>query len=115
MASDNASAHMAANYDRDVRTVIPFYDLLHDETIDLVRAVKPDARFWLDTGCGTGTLIEKALRLFPKTTFLLADPSQKMLHQARTRLAGVAAGRVQFVATAGSASCLRTCPCSPTY
>jgi len=102
MASDNATAHMAGNYDRDVRSAIPFYDLFHDETIGLVRAAKPDVGAWLDTGCGTGTLIGKALPLFPKTTFLLADPSEKMLDQAKARLADAAQGRVQFLATAGS-------------
>jgi tRNA (cmo5U34)-methyltransferase len=102
MASDNATAHTAANYDRDVRSVIPFYDLFHGETLDLVRAAKPDPRVWLDTGCGTGTLIEKALPLFPRTEFLLADPSDKMLGQARARLVSAAPGRVRLLATTGS-------------
>ena len=41
---------------------------------------------WLDTGGGTGYLIEKAYPSFKNTHFILADPSKDMLAQARIRL-----------------------------
>jgi tRNA (cmo5U34)-methyltransferase len=93
---DNATPFRAAEYDAQVRKAIPYYEMLHDQTIDLVRAARPDAALWLDTGCGTGALVEKALPLFLKTQFLVADPSEAMLEGARARLAN-AAGRVSFV------------------
>ena len=45
-----------------------------------------DPQVWLDTGCGTGTLVEKASKEFPNTRFLLSDPSQGMLDEARSKL-----------------------------
>ena len=86
MASDNASAHHSAAYDLQVRGTIPYYDCFHWETINVIRAagMKPD--LWLDTGCGTGTLVEKAIKAFPGTKFILADPSKEMMEQARKKL-----------------------------
>ncbi len=42
---------------------------------------------WLDTGCGTGTLVEKAIKQFPSTHFVLVDPSQQMIEAAKQKLA----------------------------
>ncbi len=41
---DNATAHMAADYDQKVRQTIPFYDFLHSEAIHLVKAIQPDPK-----------------------------------------------------------------------
>jgi tRNA (cmo5U34)-methyltransferase len=85
---DNLTAHSAETYDREIAATIPFYETIHAETLDLVRAAHPEVRLWLDTGCGTGRLVERALPSFPTTRFLLADPSEAMLARARERLAG---------------------------
>jgi hypothetical protein len=37
--NDNASAHPADRYDAEVRKVIPFYDTIQSETLDLVRFI----------------------------------------------------------------------------
>ena len=100
--SDNATPHGAANYDELVRVTIPYYEAIQREAIELVLSVKPDPACWLDTGCGTGYLVEQALPLFPDTQFILADPSEAMLHEARKRLAGPAAGRVTCLPPAGT-------------
>jgi tRNA (cmo5U34)-methyltransferase len=94
---DNATPHNAAEYDANVRRVIPHYELLHQEALDLVGAVVSEPAIWLDTGCGTGYLVEQALALFPTTRFVLADPSQAMLDQARQRLHGADPHRASFV------------------
>ena len=94
---DNTTSSPADEYDRRVRTTIPFYDLINEETIDLVRTARPEVRIWLDTGCGTGFLAEKALAVFPETFFLLADVSEKMLDQCRGRLAAAPAGRFRIL------------------
>ncbi|MBN1316687.1 MAG: class I SAM-dependent methyltransferase [Anaerolineales bacterium] len=86
MTNDNTTPHKSGSYDRDVRQTIPFYETMQFETVDLVRRVSPDAPCWLDTGCGTGFLVEIALPLFPNTEFILADPSAAMLDQAKRRL-----------------------------
>jgi tRNA (cmo5U34)-methyltransferase len=95
--SDNTTPHKASAYDRGVRQTVPFYETIHAETLGLVKTVRPDAACWLDTGCGTGYLVEMALPLFPQTLFVLADPSEAMLAQAMQRLAGAPAQRIKFL------------------
>ncbi len=104
-SNDNCSAHPAAQYDAEVRKVIPYYDAIQGETIDVVRTIVGAPATWLDTGCGTGALIERALPLFPDTRFLAADPSEAMLTQVRQRVAGLgaaAAGRVTVLPAVAS-------------
>ena len=100
--NDNRSAHPAAQYDSEVRKVIPYYDAIQTETIDLVRTCAGEPAVWLDTGAGTGALIERALPLFPGTRFVVADPSAAMLGQARQRLADQLENRVRLLEPMGS-------------
>jgi len=95
--SDNATPHSASVYDAEIFRTVPFYSLFHTETIDLVQTLVPGVSVWLDTGCGTGYLVAQALPLFPETRFLLADPAQSMLDQARNRLAKTTSTRVCFL------------------
>lgn len=60
----------------------------------------PNPRVWLDTGCGTGTLVKIALTSFPETRFILADPSLDMLKEAKKKLSGITDRRVTFLETA---------------
>ncbi len=100
--SDNSTPHSASDYDREIFRTIPFYHQFHSETIDLVTTVRPDVSLWLDTGCGTGYLAEQALRLMPKTRFLLADPAPAMLDRARARLSRYHSDRVRFLGALSS-------------
>jgi tRNA (cmo5U34)-methyltransferase len=95
--ADNSTPYASSVYDQNVRQTIPFYETIHLETIDLVKTVKPDVSCWLDTGCGTGYLVEMALPLFPGAQFVLADPSKAMLAQAMERLKDVPEGRLKFL------------------
>ena len=95
--ADNTTPYRASEYDRNVRATIPFYELFHDETIDLVKSLKPEPKIWLDTGCGTGYLAERAFPHFPDTAFILADPSEAMLDEARKRLQGIQTNRFEFM------------------
>ena len=79
---NSATSFIPEVYDDVVRQIMPFYDTIQSETIDFVRTVKPDVKQWLDTGCGTGNLVEIALRFFPDTAFILTDPTEMMLKQA---------------------------------
>jgi tRNA (cmo5U34)-methyltransferase len=95
--NDNASAHPAHRYDAEIRPVIPFYDTIQTETLDLVRSVVPQPILWIDTGCGTGSFVARALPLFPRTRYILADPSNAMLTQARNRLEAAPAEAVTIL------------------
>ena len=108
--NDNATAHPAHQYDAEVRKVIPFYDTIQSETLDLVRTVAGEPAQWVDTGAGTGALVERALAAFPRTRFVLADPSEAMLAQARLRLSGAKVERVTLLPAVDSAGLARVKP-----
>ncbi len=111
MPGDNATPHPSGVYDVQVRKTIPFYDRFTEETVDLVRAYAPECPVWLDTGAGTGNLVEKAYEAFPKTRFLLADPSQAMLDLAKEKLSRFGSQRIGYlpcVPTNGLKACLKT-------
>ncbi len=97
MSADNKTAHSAAVYDQGVRQTIPFYETIQQQALDLIQTLRPEPACWLDTGCGTGYLVELAAPLFPRTHFILADPSAAMLEQARQRLAARPALQVEFL------------------
>jgi len=105
--NDNTTAHPAHQYDAGVRQVIPFYDTIQSETLDLVRSVVSEPAQWVDTGAGTGALVERALPAFPRTRFVLADPSEAMLGQVRLRLGSMNAERVTVLPAMGSAELSR--------
>jgi tRNA (cmo5U34)-methyltransferase len=95
--SDNATPHSAGSYDTEVRNTLPYYDSFHEQTINLIKAMQLIPKLWLDTGCGTGTLVQKAIAAFPHTHFVLADPSGKMLKIAKTKLSSL---NVEFLEAA---------------
>jgi tRNA (cmo5U34)-methyltransferase len=102
--SDNTTPHSAVEYDKSVRQTIPYYEIIQSETVDLVRTIKPEVNCWLDTGCGTGYLVEIALPHFPQTIFILTDPSELMLKQAMNRFKGMQEKRVRYLSPTPSES-----------
>jgi tRNA (cmo5U34)-methyltransferase len=44
-------------------------------------------------------MVERALKSFPETIFILADPSSEMLKEAKKKLSGAPESRVTFLAT----------------
>jgi tRNA (cmo5U34)-methyltransferase len=99
---DNTTPHSASEYDQVIRQIIPLYDTIQSETLDLVKSVRPDVSYWLDTGCGTGYLMEVALPLFLQTQFILTDPSEAMLLEANKRFRHENSQRVKILPAMGS-------------
>jgi tRNA (cmo5U34)-methyltransferase len=99
---DNQTPFPASQYDAGVERTIPYIASFHEETLHLVRAALGDPERWLDTGCGTGTMVTKALAGFPATQFFLADPSAAMLEQARIKLQTGGPSRVHFLPATSS-------------
>ena len=85
---DNLSLHNAVDYDNEILKTITYYNLFHNETLSLINIIKPHVKVWLDTGCGTGNLIEKALIKFPDCKFYLSDPSKSMLQICNDKFQG---------------------------
>ena len=92
---DNKTSQAASLYDANVQKTIPRYTAFHEETLALVKAVKGCPDTWLDAGCGTGRLIEKAGEYFGNLHFVAADPSGAMLDIAKEKLADLDVEYVQ--------------------
>lgn len=84
---DNASAFQVNDYDGNVRSVIPFYDEIHHQIIELASVYfKNHPIHLLDTGCGSGTFVKKALTKVSIAEAILCDPSENMLQIAKEKL-----------------------------
>ena len=84
---DNATAHAASDYEREVVRTIPLHAEIQRTAIEVALAARPSPRRWLDTGAGPGRLVELAAARSPGTELWAADPSEAMLAIARTRVA----------------------------
>lgn len=93
----NATPHLPEDYDAQISRVLPYHSSFHLETIKLVKSLPSSPGVWLDTGCGTGSLVNKAIEEFLDTKFLLLDPSEGMLEQAKGKLSFYPAGKVEFL------------------
>ena len=85
---DTTTPHTAAEYDSKINDTVPFYSEFYAQTLDVIDGCGYSELDWLDLGCGTGSLEEKALRAFPSARFVAVDPSSEMLEQAKEKLAG---------------------------
>lgn len=85
MIKDN-STPMARNYDEGINKTVPFYNVFYDQTLDVVSQCDFPNIEWLDGGCGTGTLEQNRIAETSISKIHGADPSEKMLEQARIKL-----------------------------
>jgi tRNA (cmo5U34)-methyltransferase len=92
----------SVSYDAGIRRTLPYYDLFHAEIMDLVHTVHPHPRLWVDTGCGTGSMVRSALGFFLKTRFVLADPDPEMLLAAEMGISRNEKKRVELLLPTGS-------------
>lgn len=83
---DNLSAYSSNDYDSRVSSVLPYYSEFHKQVLDLAESLDFKNIKWLDTGCGTGSLVQKAIEIFPSAEFTLCDPSAEMLEKAKQKI-----------------------------
>lgn len=95
--TNNTTPHLAQDYDKHISCTIPYYQSFHQETINIIKAIGNEPKIWLDTGCGTGSLIKMAIDEFPQTCFILGDPSPDMLEQAKEKLSEYPKKRLKFL------------------
>jgi tRNA (cmo5U34)-methyltransferase len=95
--TNNYTPHPPEDYDANISSILPYYSAFHQETINLVKSLSFSPKVWMDTGCGTGSLINKAISEFPDTNFFLVDPTEGMLDQARKKLSSYPAERLEFL------------------
>lgn len=85
----NTTPLTASEYDNGIEKTVPYYSQFYNNVLDLVLSTGITSGSWLDTGCGTGALIEKAHSMFPDIQYTLCDPSDEMLMQARQNLSDI--------------------------
>jgi len=95
--TQNYTPHPPEDYDANISSLLPYYSFFHQEILNLVKSLPSTPKIWLDTGCGTGSLVSKAINEFPNTKFLLVDPTEGMLDQARRKLSSYHAGKLEFL------------------
>ncbi len=95
--ADNSTAHLSTEYDSKINSTIPYYSNFHLETINFIKVINNNPKIWLDTGCGTGSLVEKAAEYFKNTKFILSDPSEEMLNKAKNKLTSIDKNRFEFL------------------
>lgn len=83
---DNTTPHNAKDYDNNIERTVPFYSEFYRQVIDLVKVLDYKDAKWIDTGCGTGTLVALAENYFKDYKFVVQDPSKEMIEQAKEKL-----------------------------
>lgn len=94
--NDNTTPMSAIDYDKKINSTIPYYAEFYEQTFSVVLQKNFSTIRWLDLGCGTGRLESKAVRLFPNIQFIMVDPSEKMLEQAKEKNSNIQA---QYICT----------------
>lgn len=86
----NKTPFNSNDYDSQVRKVIPFYDSIYEQIIELIKVYHGDKQIsLLDTGCGSGNMAIAANDSLNISELVLCDPSQDMLDIAAERTSGI--------------------------
>ncbi|MGB9927676.1 MAG: methyltransferase [Methanosarcina sp.] len=101
----NYTFHPPEDYDDHIYDMLPFYLSFHQETINLIKSFPSSPKVWMDSGCGTASLVNKAIKEFPDAKFLLVDPSEGMLDQARKKLSSYPEERLEFLGACTTQEC----------
>ena len=79
---------MQTDLERGMVKRIVGYEELMEKVTAIVSEHDPNPHIWLDTGCGTGGLIRMNIERFPKTQFVLSDPSSDNIAIAKQYMNG---------------------------
>ncbi|MDE6252780.1 MAG: class I SAM-dependent methyltransferase [Lachnospiraceae bacterium] len=85
--ADNNSAFDSMEYDKKIMQVIPYYEELYKNAVDLVKAHGQENISWLDVGCGTGKMADVAFSGIDIKRFTFVDSSENMINIAKERFA----------------------------
>ena len=102
---DDKTSQPSTQYDANIAKTIPCYQSFHDETINLVKLSLPKVNSWLDTGCGTGTLLLRVIQEFGQLKVVAADPSEEMLLIAREKLSQIPGFHATYIAAGTEKLC----------
>lgn len=60
----NSTPFDVAEYDRQIKRTLPFYEEMIQQIVDIVRLLDLQSIQWLDVGCGTGKMARTILGNF---------------------------------------------------
>lgn len=84
---DNTTSFDSCIYDDNIRKVIPYYDEIYSQIIDLILTYYGDREIsLLDIGCGSGMMGLKATEFLNISEIVLCDPSDNMLKAAEKKI-----------------------------
>lgn len=83
---NKSSAFNSNEYDDKIKQTVPFYDEFYNQTIDIIKTIFDKRLSWLDVGCGTGKMAQRAILTLPIENITLCDLSSDMLHMAKNKL-----------------------------
>lgn len=78
----NSTPFDAAEYDKQIKRTLPFYEEMVLQIIDIVRLLDLQSLMWLDVGCGTGKIARIALDNFDIKKMVCIDVEKEMLEKA---------------------------------
>ena len=76
-----------SEYDRSIRTFIPYYEEMLHHVADLMKLVRKPRPVVVDLGIGTGALSWQCLQRAPRARVIGLDADAAVFAQARRRLA----------------------------
>lgn len=81
---ENSTPFDVAEYDRQIKRTLPFYEEMFQQVVDIVRILNLQSIRWLDVGCGTGRVASTVLDNFDIQKMVCIDVEQEMLERAES-------------------------------
>ncbi len=78
----NSTPFDVAEYDKQIKRTLPFYEEMIQQIVDIVRLLDLQSLRWLDVGCGTGKMARTALDNFDIQKMVCIDVEESMLEWA---------------------------------
>lgn len=79
---ENTTPFDVAEYDKQIKRTLPFYEEMMQQIIDIVRLMDFQPLKWLDVGCGTGKMARTALDNINIQKMVCMDVDREMLGKA---------------------------------
>lgn len=78
----NSTPFTVAEYDKQIKRILPFYEEMIQQIVDIVKVLDLKPLKWLDVGCGTGKMARTALDYFNTQKMVCIDVDKEMIGRA---------------------------------
>ena len=89
LMKQNSTPFSVAEYDRQIRKTLPFYEEMYRQVVDVAKVLGLQSPWWLDIGCGTGKMAQTALGEFDIQKMVCVDVESEMLEKVMNYLEGM--------------------------